>query len=298
MERVALVVERQRVPRPLYPSVQVEIAHGERPDEPVDRPGQLVDRQPVGVHGVPQPDERDLERRVGVGLGLADPPGVPILERRLGLGLADSHDVPIARSSAQAVPGIDEGVAQRANGPDQPAGHGKPLAAIGAIRRSHVPRELGLVAVVAHQALIHHQADQNADGECAAAEPEGVDAVAGPVRPADERVQVAHVAGEAHAKRAAQQRQRLEGRGTNAVVVERELAGLLRILGVGQVDRLVDAPDVGLGQLARAVPRSIRAENDVPGHRSSGQDGKGRRAMPRPRTPYARGRSRSIVRKA
>jgi hypothetical protein len=44
MESVALVIERQGVSCPIHPLIEVEIAHRERPKEPIDRPCQLVDR--------------------------------------------------------------------------------------------------------------------------------------------------------------------------------------------------------------------------------------------------------------
>ena len=68
-------------------------------------------------------------------------------------------------------------------------------------------------------------ADENADGEGAAAEPEGVDAVTRLVVLAGEAVQPQDIAGQAHAERAAEEGERLEGRGAYAVVIARDLCG-------------------------------------------------------------------------
>jgi hypothetical protein len=81
--------------------------------------------------------------------------------------------------------------------------------------------------------------------------------VAGPVVPADEFIEVAHVARQAPAERAAQQLKRPEAGGPHAVIIEGQLVVL------AEVERLIQLPYVGPVELGCAVAGAIRQEDDV-----------------------------------
>ena len=59
MKRVALVVERHRMPSGPDALVERVIRHRQRPDPFVDAAGQFRDRRPIGRHRIPRADEFD-----------------------------------------------------------------------------------------------------------------------------------------------------------------------------------------------------------------------------------------------
>ena len=112
-----------------------------------------------------------------------------------------------------------------------------------------------------YDALVADQADEHPDRERAAAEAEGVDAVAGLVVLAEEAVEPQEISLEADAECPAEEGEGLERGRPDAVVVAGHLYG-----GILEAQRLVDPPDVGLEQPSRAVPGAVGEENDVLGH--------------------------------
>jgi len=76
-----------------------------------------------------------------------------------------------------------------------------------------------------------------------------------------EAVQAEHVPLQAEPDGAAEHRQGPERRRPHPVVVTGDL-----LLRGSQVERVVNAPDVRLEQLRRAVPRTVRQQHDILGH--------------------------------
>src|SRR5262249_35090869 len=99
-----------------------------------------------------------------------------------------------------------------------------------------------------------------------AAEAEGIDAVARSIGPAQINVGLDDVALQSDAEDAAEEGERLEGRGADPVMVVRNLAerapralGLRRLF---QVERLVQAPDIRLEEFGRTVSGAVGEDND------------------------------------
>ena len=135
-----------------------------------------------------------------------------------------------------------------------------------------LPLEIGFV-VRAHETLRRDQGHDDAGGERAAAETEGVDVVAVPVVAAGVSIDVQDVPFQAPAEGAAERRQRLERRRADAVVVIGDLRPL-SLCRRSEVDRLVHSPDVGLEQFGAAVPGAVGEEDDrfaLRGHDASRQ---------------------------
>jgi hypothetical protein len=68
------------------------------------------------------------------------------------------------------------------------------------------------------------------------------------------------VTSQANTYNATQHGQRFKGRGTHAIVVQRERAWLARILRIGQVDCLIDPPHIRAEQFSRTVTCPIPKE--------------------------------------
>src|SRR4030095_2666943 len=103
VERIAFVVQRERVPRTLYLGGQLVIGQAEREDPVVDRARQLDDRSAVGRDGVPDADEADR--------GLVVPlPDISLLARDL---VADRAG-PVRREMQTAGQPVPAELAERA----------------------------------------------------------------------------------------------------------------------------------------------------------------------------------------
>ena len=140
------------------------------------------------------------------------------------------------------------------------------LAAIGAIGRMRLAVQFAL-AVSGDQPLIEDQAHHHTDGETAAAEAEAEQFVIGiPPVAASEFVEIDDVALQTEAERAAEYGKRLEGGGSDAVVVERNL------IGAREIERFEHTPDIGTPDLRRGVTRAVGQQNDFPAHASPRND--------------------------
>src|SRR5882724_6407445 len=117
-----------------------------------------------------------------------------------------------------------------------------------------------VIAVVADQPDSRDETGDDADRERAPAEAETVDPVAFGVVAAAERIDVDDVALQPEAEDAAENGERLERRGADTVVI----IGDLR-LGIAEIERLIETPDIGLEEFCRTVSRSIRQQNDILG---------------------------------
>ena len=133
---------------------------------------------------------------------------------------------------------------------------GERLLTIGAIRRESIPLELRF-GVEGDQALAVDQSDQDAHGEGAAAEPERPDAIVGVVVAAQKFVEVEHIALHADPKGEPEHAQDLDARRTDAIAEDGDLASIRK------VDRLIQAPDVRLERLRRAVACAVGKNDQV-----------------------------------
>lgn len=106
-------------------------------------------------------------------------------------------------------------------------------------------------AAVRHQPLTCHEAGHDAYGECAAAEPEAEDAVSIVVVAAKKAIEGDDVAFQSEAKDTAQDGERFERGGTDAVVVERNLR-----CRIAEIERLIEPPDVRFAGRPPAGPRA------------------------------------------
>ena len=190
-ERLALVVQGQRVTRALDAGRRPPVLGQHRPDPPFPPARQFVDRQPVRRHRVPHAEELDVHL-----------PGAVRIEQRL---------------ATHAVPRAQHHVADPAAQPHRPRVR-KAVGAIGAIRPQGQPPQFGL-RVGLDQPDPADQRGQDAGRVRAAAEPEREDAIVhgrivriGAIGPAQEHVEVEDVALQAVAERAAEDRDRLERR--------------------------------------------------------------------------------------
>jgi len=96
------------------------------------------------------------------------------------------------------------------------------------------------------------QTSQHADGERSATEAKQVDAIPRVIVLAQEAVETQHIPLQTDARCTAKDGERLEVRSPDPIVVTRDL-----LFRIGQVERLVETPDVGLEQFARAVTCSV-----------------------------------------
>ena len=256
MESSALVVERKGVTGLANPSIELPVRQFERPQIAADAPRHFVDGEAVGGHRVPETEEGDV----------------------------------IDRALVLVVFGGDEEVAQLAKHPFDL----KPRLELFGPMRAVGHRDLSiefLFGLVTHQPLFAYQSVHHADGEGAAAEPEAEDIVALPravpflaifgfrggglerqivemrtIVAAGELVDIQHVALQAEAERAAQDRKRFERRGADAIVVKRDL------LRTRQVKRFKNAPDVCPPDLAGGIAGAVREQDDpLVGHRKPAQ---------------------------
>src|SRR5882724_3166112 len=115
-----------------------------------------------------------------------------------------------------------------------------------------------VIAVVADQPDSRDETGDDADRECAPAEAETIDPVVLRVVAATERIDVDDVALQPEAEDAAENGERLERRGADTVVIIGDL-----LLGIPEIERLIEAPDIGLEDFRRTVSRSIRQQDDV-----------------------------------
>ena len=180
-ERVAFLLQRQRMAGADDLVVHELVGHRQRPVPIVDGAGDLVDRPAIGVDGVPDADEFDC-----VDL--------------------DPIEFLIARLAEDRV--ADE-VAQRPQRSGQRTGVEIPLLAIFPVGDLGITREMLLIAVVTDQPGTRDEAGDDADRERAAAEAESVDPVAVLVVAATEGIDVDDVALQSEAERAAEERDSL-----------------------------------------------------------------------------------------
>ena len=101
----------------------------------------------------------------------------------------------------------------------------------------------GFVFTIPHLPMNSHQ---QANSECATAESETVNLIAGLIVPADEGVEVFDVLPNTDAERAAERSDWLEVLGADPVIVIDDLLGIFRIGWRRDVDRLIEPPDVCL----------------------------------------------------
>ena len=106
-----------------------------------------------------------------------------------------------------------------------------------------IARQVLLVTIVLDEPYPRDEAGNNADRECAAAESKTEYPVAGMIVAATERIDIDDVAFQPDAENAAEDCERLEGGSANAIVVIGDL-----LQWIFQVQRLIEAPDVGLEQ--------------------------------------------------
>jgi hypothetical protein len=174
------------------------------------------------------------------------------------------------RDSPQTPPQTNDFVAQ----PPQRSfdtRHRLEAIAVEPVRVASVAIELGLVVPVRRQTLRGHEAGNDAHGERPAAESETVDAVDMLRRRAGfviviatkETIDIEHVALQPEAEDAAEERERLKRRGADTVVVIGNLP-----IGIAQIERLVEPPDVGREQCRRRLPGPVRQKNNVLRHGS------------------------------
>ncbi len=239
LEGVALVVDRDRVAGAIDLRRQLLIGEAVRVEDAVDHRRQLVDRKAHGIDGVPDADEPDLVRAGQTVLsvevfGLRDRgPQVP-------QPAEGGRDQRLVLAAIAAVGEPDPGVQSLA---------GVQLHGPAAARRNRL-------AAVEHAAP-RDQTCERARGEGAAAETEDVDLIACAIVPAEEPVELADVARQAPAERAAEQPERPEAGRPDAVVVIRDL------VVATEIERLIERPDVGLVQFGGTVASAVRQQDDV-----------------------------------
>src|SRR3984957_2420194 len=184
MERVALLLQRQRMTGAADLAVHEQVRHRQRPIPVIDGARDLLDRASIGVDRVPNPEK----------VNFLDLDQIELLER----GLAEN--------------GVAHPIAKRPQRPDQDisAPLEIPGLAISAVGYFGVARQIRIVAIVADKADARDEACDHADRERAPAEPKAVDFVAMPVVAAAERIDVDDVALQSEAENAAQDGEWLE----------------------------------------------------------------------------------------
>src|SRR3954447_12948515 len=246
MERGPLIVERERMTGFANQRIELPVRQFERPEKPADTPRHFVDGQSVGGHRIPEAEESD------------------VVDRALGL-------VMLCR---------DEQIAQLAKRPLDLKSRFEAFRPVCTVSDGDLLIELFLGAVT-DQPLFADQPVHDTDGEGAAAEPEGEDVVALPgaaflvamlcfgggrfqrlivemraIIAARKLVDIEHVPLQTEAEGTAQDRERLEGRGADAVVIECDL------LRTCKVQRFEYAPDIGAPDLAGGIAGAVREQDD------------------------------------
>src|SRR5882757_2793813 len=216
-ERVALLLERQGMAGPADLVVHELVGHRQRPVEIIDGARDLLDRAAIGVDGVP-----DAEK-----IEFFDFDPLELLECRLA---EDEMADPIA----QAAQRLDQDIIARAKI------SGLAVFAVGDLG---IARQVLLVTIVLDEPHPRDEAGDNADRECAAAESKTEYPVAGMIVAATERIDIDDVAFQPDAENPAEDCERLEGGSADAIVVIGDL-----LQWIFQVQRLIEAPDVGLEQ--------------------------------------------------
>jgi len=191
------------------------------PDEVIPKRDQLVNREAVGIHGVPSTDELDLVDLVA-------------LPELLGIVSATEHP-PQPMHEPPLVPGtvVDELLS-------------RPFA------------QIVFVLVSLTNAAAGNQPSEHPDRKCSSAESEEVDPVSLLVGPAKGHVELHDIALETPAERATQELEWQKLLGADSVVVEGNL-----FRRVTQIERLVQAPDIGLVSLGGTVACPVGQEDDV-----------------------------------
>jgi hypothetical protein len=210
VEGPSLIVEGKRVAGALDDRRKLAVGKAPRLDPVINPRLQLLDRQAIGIDGVPQADEAD-RWRLRVGLGRLGLPAQQPCEEKLNIGLV--------------------------------------AGSIFLERMPHVLLQLPFGGA-GDQAHAVNEADEHAEGEGATAESEHVDVVAGLVVAAQEGIELAHVLLQAKPDRAPQHRQRLEPFGADAVVIDVDLVALGEIerfadppdIGFEELGRAVSRP--------------------------------------------------------
>lgn len=224
VEGGALVVERERLAGVLHLVGEPVVTERDRPDRPVDRDTELLDRYAERLDRVEQSEEFDLDLLAAVH-GLADAgiramPENEIIE--IDQHVANPAHDPDCRQAA---------IADRLLAVLPPGGHRVALH----LRMRHGD----LVDHRRHQPLACDQGCQRARGEGAAAEAEDVDLVAFAPVPAQEAIELADVGRHADAGGAVEGGERRPAGGADTLDVIGDLIGL------GMVERLVKTPDAG-----------------------------------------------------
>ena len=240
MERGALIVEREGVAGLANQGIELPVRQFERPEIAADAPRHFVDGQAVSGNGIPEAEEGD------------------VIDRALVLVVLGGNEQ-IAQLSKHP---FDLKSRFEFFRPVRPVGHGDLSIEF-------------LFGLVIHQPLFADQSVHHADGEGAPAEPKGKDVVAllgavfllaifgfrgggferqivqmRAIVAAGKLVDIQHVPLQAEAEGAAQDRERFEGRGADAVIVECDL------LRTCQIERFKDRQTL--------VRQTLPAELPVP----------------------------------
>src|SRR6476661_4622930 len=228
MKRGAFFVQREGLAGAHHPRAVERVTRKlQWPNPPADAARHLIQWRAVGGNGVPDANEVNFFDRTIVGL-------VVIFRQKQ---IADR---------AEKILDVPDGVV--------------PLAPVLAVGRTGLLVELRF-ALGRHQALVEHEAYDDADRKGAPAETKSVDAVVRiAIIAAGKFVNIDYVALEAIPEGASENSERLERRGADAVVIERDL------VGAGQVQRLEGAPDIGAPHLRRGIAGAVGQQNNISAH--------------------------------
>ena len=196
-ERVAFIVERQRMTGTGYFAVHETIRHRERPQPVVDAAGNLFDGAAIGAHGVPHPHEMDR------------------IDGRRGMRALPGNSPDRARQPDQSIPHHPQRSDQAACDVES--------SAIPAIGIGRVSRQLRFAPGITDEPLASDEPGNDTHGERAAAEAEPEDAVTGSVGTGRELVDIENIALQSEAEDAAKNGQRFEQRRADFIVVIRNL---------------------------------------------------------------------------
>jgi hypothetical protein len=182
------------------PAVERLVVQGQRPDPAIDAVFEFLDRQPVSVHGVPEPEKLDLRN-------------IHLL------------DVSKLAPTKNAIPEEHQAIAQWTRQRVQTVMLG-PLDAESPIQPKRLATQvvIGRRALNVDQSLGKHEIDENPDGERTATETEAVDLVAQLIISTKKRVQGEDVALEPPPERTAENGKRLYRRCPDSIVVKCDLA--------------------------------------------------------------------------
>src|SRR5262245_11169922 len=234
MERAALVVDRQRVAGLIDDMAEVvvlEPRHAVPAEDPQEPLGPGAVGKSHGTHRIPDADESDAD-------GIA--------------GLVDAILYPERLRALPRVLPVRVGI-------------GPVVEAVDVVRCLHGAAQIRLRAPAPrHDAAGGDEAGQAAHRVGATAEAEEVDGVTRVVDAGEIRIEVPQVAREPIPERAAERAQELQAAGADSVVVEDDLARLVR--RGHDVDRFVELVDVGAAVLDGGVAGAVRAEHDVARH--------------------------------